>query len=96
MAKLTKKSEESQNTPNDVKQSRLKKIVERKDKAAKANIDNPLLSSVPLHMQSTMQFINERNEKAKESPNYGKISENRINSENELSDHDIFKNFFQR
>lgn len=97
MGKLVRKStdkvEETNSNPDGEKKSRIRKILARKEKAKSA--ENTMLNSPPLSMSGTMQFINEHNEKAKLSPNFGKISENKLDVDN-LSDHDMFKNFFQR
>jgi hypothetical protein len=90
---LVKKSSEDQKNHEESKHLRVKKILDRKEKSK--TTENTMLNSAPLSMQNTMQFIDERNEAAKSSPNYKKQSANRIGV-NELSDHDMFKNFFQR
>lgn len=94
MGKLVKKSADAVKSPEETKLSRVKKILDRKEKSK--TTENTLLNSAPLSMQNTMNFIKERNDLAKEGRNYGKISESRVGDVDSLADHDIFKNFFQR
>ena len=63
---LKRRSDETDQSDETTKTVDRKTVIADRLKSKQVTTtDNPLLSSVPLHMQQNMQFINDRNAKAK-------------------------------